>query len=63
MKGYLRERDQRALKPRAKRSRTACTKWQLVVEFERGADGKRNQQFRSFSGSKEQAQTALREFL
>lgn len=59
MRGYLRPRDRR--KP--ERRKGGCRTWQLVVEGERLADGRRRQDFRAFSGTKAEAEAALRRFV
>jgi hypothetical protein len=53
MKGYLRERDRR------RERRGPCRTWQLVVEARRDPSGRRRQIFRSFSGTRREAENAL----
>lgn len=53
MKGYLRERDRR------RNRRGPCRTWQLVVEASRDPSGRRRQIFRSFSGTRREAENAL----
>jgi integrase len=59
MKGHLRARDRRKVGGKKK----PCNTWQLVVEGERDADGKRLQHYRSFRGDRAEADRALRQFL
>lgn len=59
MKGHLRPRDRR----KTLGSKRPCRHWQLVVDAMRDTDGKRNQRYRSFEGSKTEAEGALRKFI
>jgi len=59
MKGHVRARDRRQAVVKKK---APCAVWQLVVEGERGADGKRLQHYRSFRGDRAEADRALRQF-
>jgi integrase len=60
LRGHLRRRDRRK---KTAGKKAPCTTWQLVVEGERDADGKRAQHYRSFRGDKSDAEQALRDFI
>lgn len=59
MKGHLRSRDRRKIASR----KSSCRRWQLVVEDGRDERGKRRQRYRSFDGTKADAERALRKFI
>jgi integrase len=64
MKGYLRVRDRRSSeKKRAHRLKADQQKWLLVVDAGYHVKGKRLQKFRSFTGTREEADDKLRQFV
>jgi integrase len=64
MRGYLRLRDRRDAKTKkAERLKAHEQRWSLVVDAGYKVNGKRQQRYRSFAGTREQAEAKLRAFI
>jgi integrase len=64
MRGYMRVRDRRSPeKKKSRRLKASEQKWLLVIDAGYRVNGKRVQKFRAFTGSREEAEDKLREFI